>query len=94
MNLSREKMDRVIHKELVNWKNGPNRKPLLIQGARQVGKTYAIKTFGKSEFSQCIYLNFDENPEYIDSYPPYANYSGLGELKNPFCKKNTNVLKI
>jgi predicted AAA+ superfamily ATPase len=61
-------MDRVIHKELVNWKNGPNRKPLLIQGARQVGKTYAVKAFGKSEFSQCIYLNFDENPEYKDFF--------------------------
>jgi predicted AAA+ superfamily ATPase len=61
-------MDRIIHKELVNWKNKPNRKPLLVQGARQVGKTYAIKAFGKSDFSQCIYLNFDENPEYKDFF--------------------------
>ena len=61
-------MDRIIQKELVNWKNRPDRKPLLIQGARQVGKTYAIKAFGKSEFSQCIYLNFDENPEYKDFF--------------------------
>jgi len=61
-------MDRIIHKELVTWKNKPNRKPLLVQGARQVGKTYAIKAFGRSEFSQCIYLNFDENPEYKDFF--------------------------
>ena len=61
-------MDRIIHKELVNWKSKPNRKPLLVQGARQVGKTYAIKAFGKSDFSQCIYLNFDENPEYKDFF--------------------------
>lgn len=61
-------MDRIIHKELVSWKNKPNRKPLLVQGARQVGKTYAIKAFGKSDFSQCIYLNFDENPEYKDFF--------------------------
>jgi predicted AAA+ superfamily ATPase len=61
-------MDRIIHKELVNWKNKENRKPLIVQGARQVGKTYAIKTFGKTEFSTCIYLNFDENPEYKDFF--------------------------
>jgi predicted AAA+ superfamily ATPase len=61
-------MDRIIHKELVNWKNKENRKPLIVQGARQVGKTYAIKTFGKTEFSRCIYINFDENPEYKDFF--------------------------
>ena len=62
------KMDRVIYKELVNWKNRPSRKPLLVQGARQVGKTYAIKAFGKAEFSNCIYMNFDENPEFKDFF--------------------------
>lgn len=61
-------MDRIIYKELVNWKNRPSRKPLLVQGARQVGKTYAIKAFGKAEFSNCIYMNFDENPEFKDFF--------------------------
>lgn len=61
-------MYRIIHKELVKWKNKENRKPLIVQGARQVGKTYAIKTFGKTEFSMCIYINFDENPEYKDFF--------------------------
>ena len=70
-------MDRIIHKELVNWKNKVNRKPLIVQGARQVGKTYAIKTFGKLEFSQCIYLNFDENPEYKDFFKDTKDVSRI-----------------
>ncbi len=70
-------MDRIIHKEFVNWKNKANRKPLIVQGARQVGKTYAIKTFGKLEFSQCIYLNFDENPEYKDFFKDTKDVSRI-----------------
>jgi len=46
-------------KELVDWKLSKTRKPLVIQGARQVGKTWLIKEFGKTEFKQTIYVNFE-----------------------------------
>lgn len=58
MNIRRE-----IHRKLVDWKNAGNRKPLIVQGARQVGKTWSLKTFGEAEFENVAYFNFDEQPE-------------------------------
>lgn len=54
------KMERKITEELVNWKNRNDRKPLILLGARQVGKTYILKEFGKREFRQFIYLNCEK----------------------------------
>jgi len=54
-------MERILLNELKDWKNSPNRKPLIIQGARQVGKTWLMKTFGKTAFQQVIYLNFESS---------------------------------
>ncbi|MCL1933545.1 MAG: AAA family ATPase [Candidatus Azobacteroides sp.] len=50
-------------KDLKAWKLNPNRKPLIIQGARQVGKTWLIREFGKTEFKQLIYVNFEHQVE-------------------------------
>jgi predicted AAA+ superfamily ATPase len=52
-------MNRSLIDEMIVWKNSKNRKPLIIQGARQVGKTWLMKEFGKREFEQIIYLNFE-----------------------------------
>ncbi|MCD5417691.1 AAA family ATPase, partial [Candidatus Bipolaricaulota bacterium] len=46
---------------LVKWKNDENRKPLLIRGARQVGKTWLMKEFGKIHYEKCAYINFENN---------------------------------
>jgi uncharacterized protein len=46
---------------LIQWKNSKKRKPLLIRGARQVGKTWLMKTFGQEEYAQCAYINFEKN---------------------------------
>ena len=54
-------MNRVLIQEMVAWKNSKNRKPLIIQGARQVGKTWLMKEFGKREFDQVVYLNFESS---------------------------------
>lgn len=58
-------MKRTLYKKLLVWKNNKNRKPLLLQGARQVGKTYLINQFGNNEYSNYIYLNFEENPNLV-----------------------------
>lgn len=55
-------MKREIYQKLISWKKDPKRKPLLVKGARQVGKTYIIKHFGRNEFEHLFYLNFDEKP--------------------------------
>ena len=47
--------------QLINWKNKKNRKPLIIRGARQVGKTWLMKEFGKENYSKVVYINFDNN---------------------------------
>ncbi|MBQ9324950.1 MAG: ATP-binding protein [Clostridia bacterium] len=55
-------MQRDLYEQLLRWKNNPSRKPLVLQGARQVGKTYLIKEFGQNEFEQMIVLNCDKDP--------------------------------
>ena len=47
--------------ELKKWKESSNRKPLIIRGARQVGKTWLMKEFGKECYEKCAYINFDDN---------------------------------
>ena len=47
--------------ELKKWKDSPTRKPLIIRGARQVGKTWLMKEFGKQYYKKCAYINFDDN---------------------------------
>ena len=47
--------------ELINWKNNSARKPLIIRGARQVGKTWLMKEFGKAEYRQTAYVNFEQS---------------------------------
>lgn len=56
-------MKRLLYKELLRWKNHKKSKPLLLQGARQVGKTYLINEFARHEYADYIYLNFEQNPE-------------------------------
>ena len=57
-------MERLILKDLIAWKNSPYRKPLILKGVRQVGKTWILKEFGKRCYENTAYFNFDENEEY------------------------------
>ena len=50
-------MERSIYSQLINWKNSPDHKPLMLLGARQVGKTYILKEFGRNEFTNMVYIN-------------------------------------
>ncbi len=55
-------MKRTVMQQLIDWKQDLQRKPLLIQGARQVGKTWLMRTFGKEYFRNVAYLSMDQNP--------------------------------
>jgi predicted AAA+ superfamily ATPase len=55
-------MDRLAFQSLKSWKSSSKRKPLLVQGARQVGKTYLLREFGRREYDDCAYFNFEETP--------------------------------
>jgi len=56
-------IERDLYKDLLKWKSKKSRKPLLLQGARQVGKTWLLKHFGAKEFENIAYFNFDEQTE-------------------------------
>ena len=55
-----EFMERFILKKLLDWKDSPYRKPLILKGVRQVGKTWILKEFGKRYYENTAYFNFDE----------------------------------
>lgn len=52
-------MDRDTLQDLIAWKNKSTRKPLIVRGARQVGKTWLLKEFGRTQYRQCVYVNFE-----------------------------------
>lgn len=66
-------MERSIMKDLVAWKNRADRKPLILLGARQIGKTYILKEFGKREFKNVAYINCDNDAMVQDLFAPDYN---------------------
>ena len=61
-------MDRKIMNYFKNWKDNPHRKPLILQGARQVGKTYSILEFGRNCYENVVYFNFETNPKLSETF--------------------------
>lgn len=61
-------MERKIYKELLAWKNSTDRKPLILQGARQVGKTYIVNYFAGKEYSNSVYCNFEKDDGLADFF--------------------------
>ena len=57
-------LKRKIEKRLVEWKNIPGRKPLIVKGCRQCGKTFSVLKFANENYKHVVYLNFFENPDY------------------------------
>ena len=56
-------MKRDLYAKLLEWKSSSRRKPLLLQGARQTGKTYILKEFGRNEYENTVYCNFEEDTD-------------------------------
>ena len=69
-------LKRKIEQRLQEWKRSPNRKPLLIKGCRQCGKTYSVLDFAKKNYKHVVYLNFFENLDYC------SVFEGLLEIDN------------
>ena len=61
-------MKRDIYRKMLEWKSSKRRKPLLLRGARQVGKTYILQKFGRDEYENVAYFNFEENPALDDFF--------------------------
>ena len=64
-------MERTAYQKLLEWKGKKNRKPLILNGARQVGKTWLLKEFGSKEFETFAYINCDDTPEMKVSFSDF-----------------------
>ena len=61
-------INRQIEQTFLAWKNSKNRKPLLLQGARQIGKTWTMEHFGRTNYRYCVRFDFDRMPELRDVF--------------------------
>ena len=78
-------MKRDIEKVLKKWKDEERRYPLLVRGARQVGKSFSIKKFGKEDFENLVEINFEQNPKYkvcFDTLDPEKIVESISILSN------------
>ena len=73
-------MNRNATHALLHWKTRPDRKPLVLRGARQVGKTWLMKDFGKSHYSNSVYFNFDEDDTLNSIFETNKNPHRIVEL--------------
>ena len=73
-------MQRSAIYDLKKWKDAPERKPLIIRGARQVGKTWLMKEFGQSCYESYVYFNFDEEDELKSIFEANKNPQRIVEL--------------
>lgn len=70
-------MERSIYQQLKTWKESERRKPLMLYGARQVGKTYILKEFGSREYDNVIYINCYMNPDIVSLFKEDKNVSRI-----------------
>ena len=73
-------MERKIYFDLLNWKNSTERKPLILQGARQVGKTYIVNYFAGKEYTGSVYCNFEKDSGLHDFFHDLSPASILRKL--------------
>ncbi len=77
-------LERKISKDLLNWKNNPNKMCLLIKGARQVGKTFIINKFCLENYKNYIYINFFEKPSFKDIFDGNLDYETISKQLSLF----------
>lgn len=80
-------MERSALRSLAEWKNDLERKPLILRGARQVGKTWLMKEFGRTEYKDTAYFNFDEEDDLKSIFTSNKNPQRILELLSLLCGK-------
>lgn len=84
-------MKRKFTNKLIEWKNNPHRKPLIVRGARQVGKTYTIKEFGKENYKNCHMIDLERNPELISIFEKNKDPKRILAELELFLNKQINI---
>lgn len=79
--------------DLMQWKENRNRKPLIIEGARQVGKTWLMKEFGKQAFDDVAYINFDSNPQMKELFDSDLDVNRLIMSLEIYCERKISAEK-
>jgi len=79
------RMKRKISKYLLKWKYGAHRKPLILQGARQTGKTYSILAFGREQYANVAYFNFETDPSIMKTFDESIEPAYLLPLLTRIC---------
>lgn len=82
-------MEREVLNQLIQWKTRLDRKPLIIKGARQVGKTFILKKFGEEEFDRFHYFNFEKDPELAEAFQADLNPKRI--IQSLSFHKNTKI---
>ncbi|MDD4663089.1 MAG: ATP-binding protein [Caldisericia bacterium] len=89
-------MYRKVSQYLSDWRHNPNRKPMLLHGARQVGKTYSLLEFGKTQYENTAYFNFETNPliasTFNESIDPDYLIPLLSRLSNQTIMKDKTLI--
>lgn len=78
-------LKRNVISELIQWKNSEERKPMVLKGARQVGKTWLMKEFGRNYYDSFVYFNFDEEDELKSIFETNKNPFRIIELLSMIC---------
>ena len=86
-------MKRLAYSQLEAWKSSKTRKPLIINGARQVGKTYILKEFANQAFKNAHYFNFEKDPKLNDAFKESLNPKDILRLLSLISKKQFNIEK-
>ena len=81
------RLKRFILDELIKWKNSKYRKPLILKGARQIGKTYILKQFGEENYENVAYFNFDHDEELYNLFENTKNPKRILEQLSFVCGK-------
>jgi len=82
-------MQRSIIANLVKWKNAPEHLPILLRGARQIGKTTAIQQFANANFSHFVNINFELDPDYADCFQTFKPQEIINQI---LLKQNTPII--
>ena len=84
-------MKRLVYSQLEAWNSGKSRKPLIINGARQVGKTYILKEYANQAFENAHYFNFEKDPKLIDAFKDSLNPNEILRLLSLISGNQFNV---
>lgn len=90
-------LERKFENDLLEWKNRPGKMSLLVKGARQIGKTFSIKEFGKKNYAHFVYVNFEETPSFREIFDGDLNIDTIiSEISlrthNPIIKERKTLI--